>query len=132
MAQCFGNEEDLATKGRQMPVGMSFIFLNVHMLFHIIPAIVPKTPFLTILRRSPPIPQAAGVGYASSETLSSRKICAVVYFGEGGVRRYAKLIHKSSDTLFIAGIMALHDFYTSFTKYPQHNSSLDGRSRLMA
>ncbi|KAK2465733.1 hypothetical protein APHAL10511_002277 [Amanita phalloides] len=67
MAQCFGNEEDAAGKGRQMPVHLGS----------------PAHHFVTI--SSPlatQIPQAAGVGYALRRTPGRRSIAAC-YFGEG-------------------------------------------------
>jgi 2-oxoisovalerate dehydrogenase E1 component alpha subunit len=69
MAQCFGNEEDTATQGRQMP--MHFGSSKLH--FHTI-----SSPLAT------QIPQAAGVGYALKRDPNRRdKNVAAVFFGEG-------------------------------------------------
>ncbi|KAH9980222.1 branched-chain alpha-keto acid dehydrogenase E1-alpha subunit [Lactifluus volemus] len=94
MAQCFGNEQDLSGKGRQMPVHWGS----------------PKHHFHTI--SSPlgtQIPQAAGVAYALRRDATRRgKNCAVVYFGEGAASEgdfHAGMLFAStvaSPTLFIA------------------------------
>ncbi|EUC62100.1 branched-chain alpha-keto acid dehydrogenase E1-alpha subunit [Rhizoctonia solani AG-3 Rhs1AP] len=69
MAQCFGNEDDKSTKGRQMPV--HFSSPNHH--FHTI-----SSPLAT------QIPQAAGVAYALKRDPARRgKDVAVCYFGDG-------------------------------------------------
>ncbi|KAG8745322.1 hypothetical protein FRC10_008339 [Ceratobasidium sp. 414] len=69
MAQCFGNEEDKSTKGRQMPVHFS----SPEHHFHTI-----SSPLAT------QIPQAAGVAYALKRDPARRgKDVAVCYFGDG-------------------------------------------------
>ncbi|KAG8879602.1 hypothetical protein FRB98_005600 [Tulasnella sp. 332] len=69
MAQCFGNELDAATKGRQMPVHFSSPELHFHTI---------SSPLAT------QIPQAAGVAYALKRDPERRgKSCAICYFGEG-------------------------------------------------
>lgn len=69
MAQCLGNEEDMATKGRQMPVHFGSPAHHFHTI---------SSPLAT------QIPQAAGVGYALKRDPARRgKSCAMVYFGEG-------------------------------------------------
>ncbi|KAG6891506.1 hypothetical protein C0992_005039 [Termitomyces sp. T32_za158] len=69
MAQCFGNEEDTSTKGRQMPVH----FGSPEHHFHTI-----SSPLAT------QIPQAAGVGYALRRDPYRRaRSIAACYFGEG-------------------------------------------------
>ncbi|TRM64141.1 thiamine diphosphate-binding protein [Schizophyllum amplum] len=68
MAQCLGNEEDMSTKGRQMPV--HFASRKHH--FHSI-----SSPLAT------QIPQAAGVGYALRRTPQRSNSIAVCFMGEG-------------------------------------------------
>ncbi|KAG9102682.1 hypothetical protein FRC07_010181, partial [Ceratobasidium sp. 392] len=69
MAQCFGNEEDRSTKGRQMPVHFSSPDHHFHTI---------SSPLAT------QIPQAAGVAYALKRDPARRgKDVAVCYFGEG-------------------------------------------------
>jgi len=69
MAQCFGNDEDKATKGRQMPVHIGSPKYHFHTI---------SSPLGT------QIPQAAGVGYALKRDPDRRgRDCAVVYMGEG-------------------------------------------------
>ncbi|KAG8757289.1 hypothetical protein FRC14_002172 [Serendipita sp. 396] len=69
MSQCVGNEEDLSTKGRQMPVHYGSKKHHFHTI---------SSPLAT------QIPQAAGIGYALKRDPNRRgKSCAVVYFGEG-------------------------------------------------
>lgn len=69
MGQCFGNTNDHATKGRQMPVHFGSPDLHFHTI---------SSPLAT------QIPQAAGVGYALKRDPARRgKNCAVCYFGEG-------------------------------------------------
>jgi 2-oxoisovalerate dehydrogenase E1 component alpha subunit len=69
MGQCLGNEEDMGTKGRQMPVHFGSPAHHFHTI---------SSPLATQL------PQAAGVGYALKRDPARRgKNCAVVYFGEG-------------------------------------------------
>ena len=98
MAQCFGNEEDRSTKGRQMPVVSSSkqaIKQNTHPLQHFGS---PAHHFHTI--SSPlatQIPQAAGVGYALKRDPERRgKNCAVVYFGEGLLTLTPRLYYLES------------------------------------
>ena len=89
MGQCFGNQDDTSTKGKQMPVvslytkkaELLFSTLNILMQhfgsrkYHFHPI---SSPLAT------QIPQAAGVGYALKRDPARRgKNCAVVYFGEG-------------------------------------------------
>lgn len=94
MAQCFGNEEDHATKGRQMPVH----FGSPAHHFHTISSTLATQ-----------IPQAAGVGYALKRDPARRgKNCAAVFFGEGAASEgdfHAGMLLAStipSPTLFIA------------------------------
>ncbi|QRV86531.1 pyruvate dehydrogenase E1 component alpha subunit [Ceratobasidium sp. AG-Ba] len=69
MAQCFGNEEDESTKGRQMPVHFSSPDHHFHTI---------SSPLAT------QIPQAAGVAYALKRDPARRgKDVAVCYFGDG-------------------------------------------------
>ncbi|KDQ20799.1 hypothetical protein BOTBODRAFT_26816 [Botryobasidium botryosum FD-172 SS1] len=69
MGQCFSNENDDSTKGRQMPVH----FGSPEHHFHTI-----SSPLAT------QIPQAAGVAYALKRDTERRgKDCAICYFGEG-------------------------------------------------
>ncbi|KAG8898073.1 hypothetical protein FRB99_007679 [Tulasnella sp. 403] len=69
MGQCFSNELDAATKGRQMPVHFGSTDLHFH------------TISSTLATQ---IPQAAGVAYALKRDPDRRgKSCAVCYFGEG-------------------------------------------------
>ncbi|KAG5352693.1 hypothetical protein C0989_000942 [Termitomyces sp. Mn162] len=69
MAQCFGNEEDTSTKGRQMPVHFGSPELHFHTI---------SSPLAT------QIPQAAGVGYALRRDPYRRgRSIAACYFGEG-------------------------------------------------
>ncbi|KIO18952.1 hypothetical protein M407DRAFT_153529 [Tulasnella calospora MUT 4182] len=69
MAQCFGNELDEATKGRQMPVHFGSTDLHFHTI---------SSPLAT------QIPQAAGVAYALKRDPNRRgKNCTICYFGEG-------------------------------------------------
>jgi len=71
MSQCFGNSNDRATKGRQMPVH----FGSPEHHFHTI-----SSPLAT------QIPQAAGVGYALKRDPNRRgKHIAACYFGEGAL-----------------------------------------------
>jgi len=93
MAQCLGNEEDLATKGRQMPVH----FGSPQHHFHTISSTLATQ-----------IPQAAGVGYAlKRDPKRTGQNCAVCYFGEGAASEgdfHAGLLLAStipSPTLFI-------------------------------
>ena len=93
MAQCLGNEEDLATKGRQMPVVsvytpyffVTFTHSLVLFNFTIQHFGSPKHHFHTISSTlATQIPQAAGVGYAlKRDPNRNGKNCAVCYFGEG-------------------------------------------------
>lgn len=94
MAQCFGNEEDLASKGRQMPVHWGSPAFHFHTI---------SSPLAT------QIPQAAGVAYAlRRDPLRRGKNCAAVYFGEGAASEgdfHAGMLFAStisSPTLFIA------------------------------
>ncbi|KAI0081613.1 hypothetical protein K474DRAFT_1768528 [Panus rudis PR-1116 ss-1] len=94
MAQCFGNEADAATKGKQMPVHFGSKALHFHTI---------SSPLAT------QIPQAAGVAYAlKRDPLRRGKNCAVVYFGEGAASEgdfHAGMLLAStipSPTLFIA------------------------------
>ncbi|KAH9080496.1 branched-chain alpha-keto acid dehydrogenase E1-alpha subunit [Lactarius deliciosus] len=94
MAQCFGNEQDKASKGRQMPVHWG----SPQHHFHTI-----SSPLAT------QIPQAAGVAYALRRDPARRgKNCAAVYFGEGAASEgdfHAGMLFAStisSPTLFIA------------------------------
>ncbi|KAI0300232.1 branched-chain alpha-keto acid dehydrogenase E1-alpha subunit, partial [Russula brevipes] len=94
MAQCFGNEQDKSSKGRQMPVHWG----SPEHHFHTI-----SSPLAT------QIPQAAGVAYAIRRDPARRaKNCAAVYFGEGAASEgdfHAGLLFAStipSPTLFIA------------------------------
>ncbi|KAF8518257.1 thiamine diphosphate-binding protein [Hysterangium stoloniferum] len=69
MAQSFGNADDHATKGRQMPVHFGSKELHFH-------------PISSTLATQ--IPHAAGVGYALKRDPNRRgKNCAACYFGEG-------------------------------------------------
>lgn len=69
MAQCFGNEHDESTKGRQMPVHFSSPDHHFHTI---------SSPLAT------QIPQAAGVAYALKRDPNRRdKDVAVCYFGDG-------------------------------------------------
>ncbi|KAK7048553.1 2-oxoisovalerate dehydrogenase subunit alpha [Favolaschia claudopus] len=94
MAQCFGNMDDTAGKGRQMPVHIGSPKYHFHTI---------SSPLAT------QIPQAAGVGYAlrRSPDRRSRSIAAC-YFGEGAASEgdfHAGLLLAStipSPTLFIA------------------------------
>ncbi|KAF8490753.1 branched-chain alpha-keto acid dehydrogenase E1-alpha subunit [Gautieria morchelliformis] len=92
MGQCFGNVNDHATKGRQMPVHFGSPALHFHTI---------SSPLAT------QIPQAAGVGYALKRDPARRgKNCAVCYFGEGAASEgdfHAGLLFAStipSPTLF--------------------------------
>jgi len=94
MAQCFGNQDDLATKGKQMPVHFGSRKYHFHPI---------SSPLAT------QIPQAAGVAYALKRDPSRRgKNCAAVYFGEGAASEgdfHAGMLLAStvpSPTLFIA------------------------------
>ncbi|KAF8500938.1 branched-chain alpha-keto acid dehydrogenase E1-alpha subunit [Russula emetica] len=94
MAQCFGNEQDMSSKGRQMPVHWG----SPEHHFHTI-----SSPLAT------QIPQAAGVAYALRRDPARRgKNCAAVYFGEGAASEgdfHAGMLFSSvisSPTLFIA------------------------------
>ena len=64
--QCFGNADDIATKGRQMPIHYGAKDLNFHTI---------SSPLST------QVPQAVGAAYALK--LQRKKACAVCYFGEG-------------------------------------------------
>ncbi|KAF8578445.1 branched-chain alpha-keto acid dehydrogenase E1-alpha subunit [Ramaria rubella] len=93
MGQCFGNHNDHATKGRQMPVHFGSPKLHFHTI---------SSPLAT------QIPQAAGVGYALKRDPARRgKNCAVCYFGEGAASEgdfHAGLLLAStipSPTLFL-------------------------------
>ncbi|OCH88461.1 branched-chain alpha-keto acid dehydrogenase E1-alpha subunit [Obba rivulosa] len=93
MNQCFGTHEDIATKGKQMPVHFGSRELHFHTI---------SSPLAT------QIPQAAGVGYAlKRDPLRRGKNCAVVYFGEGAASEgdfHAGMLLAStipSPTLFI-------------------------------
>ncbi|KAJ8481612.1 hypothetical protein ONZ45_g15252 [Pleurotus djamor] len=69
MAQCFGNEEDICGKGRQMPVHFGSPAHHFHTI---------SSPLAT------QIPQAAGVAYALRRDPSRRaRSIAACYFGEG-------------------------------------------------
>lgn len=73
MAQCLGNHNDHATKGRQMPVHFGSPELHFHTI---------SSPLAT------QIPQAAGVGYAlKRDPVRRGKNCAVCYFGEGAYHK---------------------------------------------
>ncbi|KAF7314557.1 2-oxoisovalerate dehydrogenase subunit alpha [Mycena kentingensis (nom. inval.)] len=91
MAQCFGNQDDTSTKGRQMPVH----FGSPKHHFHTI-----SSPLAT------QIPQAAGVGYALKRARAQN--IAVCFFGEGAASEgdfHAGMLLAStipSPTLFIA------------------------------
>ncbi|KAI0311888.1 branched-chain alpha-keto acid dehydrogenase E1-alpha subunit [Amylostereum chailletii] len=94
MAQCFGNEEDFSSKGRQMPVHWGSPEYHFHTI---------SSPLAT------QIPQAAGVAYAlHRDPLRRGKNCAAVYFGEGAASEgdfHAGMLFAStisSPTLFIA------------------------------
>ncbi|KAA1469793.1 branched-chain alpha-keto acid dehydrogenase E1-alpha subunit [Dentipellis sp. KUC8613] len=94
MAQCFGNQEDFSSKGRQMPVHWGSPAHHFHTI---------SSPLAT------QIPQAAGVGYAlRRDPLRRGKSCAAVYFGEGAASEgdfHAGMLFAStipSPTLFIA------------------------------
>jgi 2-oxoisovalerate dehydrogenase E1 component alpha subunit len=94
MAQCFGNEQDMASKGRQMPVHWGSPQHHFHPI---------SSPLAT------QIPQAAGVAYALRRDPTRRgKNCAAVYFGEGAASEgdfHAGMLFAStiaSPTLFIA------------------------------
>ncbi|THH05530.1 hypothetical protein EW145_g4727 [Phellinidium pouzarii] len=94
IAQCFGNDEDKATKGRQMPVHIGSPKYHFHTI---------SSPLAT------QIPQAAGVGYALKRDPKRRgKNCAMVYFGEGAASEgdfHAGMLLAStipSPTLFFA------------------------------
>lgn len=94
MAQCFGNHEDTASKGRQMPVHWSSPKHHFHSI---------SSPLAT------QIPQAAGVGYALYRDPARRgRNCAAVFFGEGAASEgdfHAGMLFSStvpSPTLFIA------------------------------
>ena len=72
IAQAFGNADDHATKGRQMPVHLGSKEHHFH-------------PISSTLATQ--IPQAAGVGYALKRDPNRQgKNCAVCYFGEGNER----------------------------------------------
>ncbi|EJC97927.1 branched-chain alpha-keto acid dehydrogenase E1-alpha subunit [Fomitiporia mediterranea MF3/22] len=92
--QCVGNESDIATKGRQMPVHIGSPKYHFHTI---------SSPLAT------QIPQAAGVGYALKQDPERRgRNCAVVYFGEGAASEgdfHAGMLLAStipSPTLFFA------------------------------
>jgi len=93
MNQCFGNFNDSATKGRQMPVHVGSADLH----------------FFTISSTlATQIPHAAGVGYALKRDANRRgKNCAVCYLGEGAASEgdfHAGLLLAStipSPTLFL-------------------------------
>jgi 2-oxoisovalerate dehydrogenase E1 component alpha subunit len=69
MAQCFSNEDDHGTKGRQMPVHFGSPTHHFHTI---------SSPLAT------QIPQAAGIAYALKRDPNRRgKDCAACYFGEG-------------------------------------------------
>ncbi|PAV16897.1 branched-chain alpha-keto acid dehydrogenase E1-alpha subunit [Pyrrhoderma noxium] len=94
MNQCFGNENDIASKGRQMPVHIGSPKYHFHTI---------SSPLAT------QIPQAAGVGYALKRNSERKgKNCAVVYFGEGAASEgdfHAGMLLAStipSPTLFFA------------------------------
>lgn len=94
MSQCFGNEEDFSSKGKQMPVHWGSPEYHFHTI---------SSPLAT------QIPQAAGVAYALRRDPRRRgKNCAVVYFGEGAASEgdfHAGMLFAStlpSPTLFIA------------------------------
>ncbi|KAF9496534.1 branched-chain alpha-keto acid dehydrogenase E1-alpha subunit [Pleurotus eryngii] len=94
MAQCFGNEEDTASKGKQMPVHLSSPKYHFHTI---------SSPLAT------QIPQAAGVAYALRRIPSRRsRSIAACYFGEGAASEgdfHAGLLMAStipSPALFIA------------------------------
>ncbi|KAI0304377.1 branched-chain alpha-keto acid dehydrogenase E1-alpha subunit [Multifurca ochricompacta] len=94
MAQCFGNEQDMSGKGRQMPVHWGSPMYHFHTI---------SSPLAT------QIPQAAGVAYALRRDPARRsKNCAAVYFGEGAASEgdfHAGMLFAStiaSPTLFIA------------------------------
>lgn len=94
MNSCFGNCEDIASKGKQMPMHIGSAAHHFHMI---------SSPLAT------QIPQAAGVGFALKRDPARRgKNCAVVYFGEGAASEgdfHAGMMFAStipSPTLFIA------------------------------
>ncbi|THH19092.1 hypothetical protein EW146_g2018 [Bondarzewia mesenterica] len=94
MCQCFGNEEDFSSKGRQMPVHWGSPEYHFHTI---------SSPLAT------QIPQAAGIAYAlRRDPLRRGKNCAVVYFGEGAASEgdfHAGMLFAStlpSPALFIA------------------------------
>ncbi|KAF7979198.1 hypothetical protein HWV62_43128 [Athelia sp. TMB] len=93
MSQCFGNEDDTSSKGRQMPVHYSSKKHHFHPI---------SSPLTT------QVPQAAGVGYAlKRDPLRRDKNIAVVFFGDGAASEgdfHAGLLLAStipSPTLFI-------------------------------
>ncbi|KAI0061627.1 branched-chain alpha-keto acid dehydrogenase E1-alpha subunit [Artomyces pyxidatus] len=94
MSQCFGNEDDMSSKGRQMPVHWGSPKYHFHTI---------SSPLAT------QIPQAAGVAYAlRRDPLRRGKNCAAVYFGEGAASEgdfHAGMLFAStipSPTIFVA------------------------------
>ncbi|EIM86102.1 branched-chain alpha-keto acid dehydrogenase E1-alpha subunit [Stereum hirsutum FP-91666 SS1] len=94
MAQCFGNQDDTSSKGRQMPVHWGSPSLHFHTI---------SSPLAT------QIPQATGVAYAlKRDPLRRGKNCSAVYFGEGAASEgdfHAGMLFASTipaPTLFIA------------------------------
>ncbi|KZV67085.1 branched-chain alpha-keto acid dehydrogenase E1-alpha subunit [Peniophora sp. CONT] len=94
MNQCFGNYEDAATKGKQMPIHWGSPEYHFHTI---------SSPLAT------QIPQAAGVAYALQRDPERRgRNCAAVYFGDGAASEgdfHAGMLFAStlpSPTLFIA------------------------------
>ncbi|KAI9633062.1 putative branched-chain alpha-keto acid dehydrogenase E1-alpha subunit [Dioszegia hungarica] len=68
MAQCFGNVEDVGTKGRQMPIHYSAPELGFHTI---------TSPLATQM------PQAAGAAYALKLDKDRQGDCVICYFGDG-------------------------------------------------
>ncbi|RXK35327.1 2-oxoisovalerate dehydrogenase E1 component, alpha subunit [Tremella mesenterica] len=68
MAQCFGNVEDLGSKGRMMPVHYSAPEVGLHTI---------TSPLATQM------PQAAGVAYALKLDENRQGDCVICYFGDG-------------------------------------------------
>jgi 2-oxoisovalerate dehydrogenase E1 component alpha subunit len=109
MSQCFGNKNDKATKGRQMPmVGphhahvATVLTVDVqhfgakHLHFHTI-----SSPLGT------QIPQAAGVGYAlKRDPLRRDKNIAAVYMGDGaaseGTAHPSKATRKTNQSCSVS------------------------------
>ncbi|WWC73793.1 uncharacterized protein I206_107765 [Kwoniella pini CBS 10737] len=68
MSQCFGNVEDVGTKGRMMPVHYSAPELGFHTI---------TSPLATQM------PQAAGAAYALKLDEDRQGDCVICYFGDG-------------------------------------------------